>query len=119
MYVRVIIGYTLGLYRDNGKDNGNYYIILALYIGVTCSPQVLPWRATWRKGCRLTCSGRNELYGRSLQQQVHMHAFHYQDFVGWKAPSKFDNGKEHGNYSSMLGLYYGIMKIKWKRLFRV
>ena len=26
-----IIGYILGLYRDNGKEDGNYYSILALY----------------------------------------------------------------------------------------
>ena len=25
-----IIGYILGFYRDNGKQNGNYYNILAL-----------------------------------------------------------------------------------------
>ena len=24
----------LGLYRDNGKDNGNYYIIIGYNIGV-------------------------------------------------------------------------------------
>ena len=26
-----IIGVILGLYRDNGKENGNYYSILGLY----------------------------------------------------------------------------------------
>ena len=26
-----IIGYILGLYRENGKENGNYYIIIGLY----------------------------------------------------------------------------------------
>ena len=26
------IGYILGLYRDNGKENGNYYSILGLYL---------------------------------------------------------------------------------------
>ena len=25
--------YILGLYRDNGKENGDYYSILGLYIG--------------------------------------------------------------------------------------
>ena len=25
---RVYIGFILGLYRDNGKENGNYYIII-------------------------------------------------------------------------------------------
>ena len=27
VYIRVIIGYILGLYRDNGKENGNYSIV--------------------------------------------------------------------------------------------
>ena len=27
-------GCTLGLYRDNGKENGNYYSMIRLYIGV-------------------------------------------------------------------------------------
>ena len=28
-----IIGVILGLYRDNGKEHGNYYSILGLYRG--------------------------------------------------------------------------------------
>ena len=28
------IGVVLGLYRDNGKENGNYHSIIGLYIGV-------------------------------------------------------------------------------------
>ena len=34
---RVYIGVIWGLYGDNGKDNGNYYIILGLYIGCVMS----------------------------------------------------------------------------------
>ena len=26
--------FILGLYRDNGKENGNYYSIIGVYIGV-------------------------------------------------------------------------------------
>ena len=25
-YIGIIMGYILGLYRDNGKENGNYYV---------------------------------------------------------------------------------------------
>ena len=28
----IIIGYILGLYRDNGKEHGSYYPLLGLYI---------------------------------------------------------------------------------------
>ena len=29
------MGYMLGLYRDNGKENGNYYLVLRV--------EVTPW----------------------------------------------------------------------------
>ena len=28
--IREILGYILWLYRDNGKENGNYYIIIGI-----------------------------------------------------------------------------------------
>ena len=28
------MGYMLGLYRDNGKENGNYYIIIEYTLGL-------------------------------------------------------------------------------------
>ena len=30
----IVIGYIIGVYRDNGKENGNYYIIIGYIIGV-------------------------------------------------------------------------------------
>ena len=30
----IIIGYILGLYWDNGKENGNYYIIIGYILGL-------------------------------------------------------------------------------------
>ena len=32
VYYNIIIGYILGLYRDNGKENGNYYIIVVFRV---------------------------------------------------------------------------------------
>ena len=29
--IGIIIGIILGFYRDNGKENGNYYSILGIY----------------------------------------------------------------------------------------
>ena len=31
---RIIIGHILGLYRDNGKENGNNYIIIGYILGL-------------------------------------------------------------------------------------
>ena len=33
-YNRVYIGVLLGLHRDNGKENGNYYIIIGSILGL-------------------------------------------------------------------------------------
>ena len=38
-YIGILLGYILGLYRDNGKENGNYYNglyrdYIRVYIGV-------------------------------------------------------------------------------------
>ena len=37
----LIMGYILGLFRDNEKENGNYYIIIGYVLGLyeTCIPQ--------------------------------------------------------------------------------
>ena len=35
MFYIGIIGYILGLYWDNGKENGNYYSILGVILGIT------------------------------------------------------------------------------------
>ena len=33
----------LGLYRDNGKENGNYYIITGYILGLYWSYSIYPW----------------------------------------------------------------------------
>ena len=30
----IIIGYIMGLYKENGKEHGNYYVINRVYNGV-------------------------------------------------------------------------------------
>ena len=30
-YIGIILGFVLGLYRDNGKENGHYYLGLKFY----------------------------------------------------------------------------------------
>ena len=35
---RVYIGYILGLYRNNGKENGYYNLGFRVYIGATLGP---------------------------------------------------------------------------------
>ena len=45
-YIRVcirIVGYILGLCRDNGKENGTYYIIIE-YIGDRTGPHYMSVR---------------------------------------------------------------------------
>ena len=75
-YIHVgTIGYTLGFYRDNGKDDGNYYLevrvlwILDEFVKETCPRR--PSMKT-RHLCSVDLSGAGQdLGGRAMQ----MHPF--------------------------------------------
>ena len=44
METGIIMGFILGFYRDNGKENGNYYIIIGVK-GIMLGLQF--WEAIW------------------------------------------------------------------------
>ena len=54
------VGIILGLYWDNGKENGNYYNIWG-YIGKKLLPAMIPWkpRTTYTRRCPQHVDGQS------------------------------------------------------------
>ena len=87
-----ITGYILGLYRDNGKENGNYY--LGSRVGVEGWGLGFGFRVYWNFGS-LTCSFHFLFH--YLYITLHHH------FGGWLPVEEFGNAvaRNLGNFCSL------------------
>ena len=92
-----LIGYILGLYWDNGKENGNYYSIIGYIFG-------LYWDNGKENGNYYSIIG----YILGLYWDNGKENGNYQSIIGYILGLYWDNGKENGNYYMIIGYILGL-----------